>query len=173
MIAFKALCACEFSRSGTSRSEGDGMMNSVRMKLVFRLGGIGFALPVQDLVEIREDPGGVLDLSASEPSTPVVGHLMHRGETIPIHDLREALGLSPSPVAEGSIVLVLDGGTGAWAVTADRVEGIFPMEEFESRPLPLLLIRREPLPYTHLDLWRDEPLVLCEARRLEHCRGVA
>lgn len=145
--------------------EVDGMTNTVRMKLVFRLGEIGFALSVQDLIEVREDPGGVFDPSGTDPETMVIGELMHRGEAIPVVDLWYCLGI-PSRTAS-PIVLILAGDSGMWGITADRVEGIFPESEFESRPLPILLGRSDSLPYAGLELWRDEPLVFCEARKLE------
>ena len=141
------------------------MIESARMKLVFRLGEIGFALSVQDLIEIREDPGGVLDRSREEPGTMVLGRVMHRGEEIPVIDLGACLELPPS--ISPPIVLILVGESGPWGTTADRIEGIFPESEFESRDLPVLLCQSPSLPYAGLELWRDEPLVLCEARKLE------
>jgi purine-binding chemotaxis protein CheW len=145
------------------------MTNTVRMKLVFRLGGIGFALSVQDLIEIREDPGGVLDRSRAEAEPMILGRLMYRGEAIPVIDLGRCLEVPSSTTSP--IVLILAGESGTWGTTADRVEGIFAESEFESRPLPILLRGPSPLPYAGVELWRDEPLVLCEAKRLEDLWG--
>jgi purine-binding chemotaxis protein CheW len=145
------------------------MINTARMKLVFRLGEIGFALSIQDLIEIREDPGGVLDRSEADPGAMLLGRLMLRGEAIPLIDLGTCLEL---PVSSTSpIVLILAGESGMWGMAADRVEGIFPESEFESRPLPIILGRQDSLPYAGLELWRDEPLVLCDARKLEDYWG--
>lgn len=141
------------------------MTNTVRMKLVFRLGEIGFALSVQDLIEIREDPGGVLDRSGADAEFMILGRLMYRGEAIPVIDLGKCLGVPSSSISP--IVLILAGESGIWGTTADRVEGIFPESEFDFRPLPILLIGRDPLPYTGVELWRDEPLVLCDAGKLK------
>lgn len=143
------------------------MTNTVRMKLVFRLGEIGFVLRVQDLIEIREDPGGVLDRSKGDPGTMLLGQLMHRGEKVPVFDLGKCMELPSSPARP--IVLILAGESGMWGMTADRVEGIFPGSDFESRSLPMLLGQPDSFPYAGLELWRGEPLVLCEAQRLEYC----
>jgi purine-binding chemotaxis protein CheW len=139
------------------------------MKLVFRLGEIGFALSIQDLIEIREDPCSVLDRSEADSGSMLLGRLMHRGDSIPVIDLGKCLKLPVSTTSP--IVLVLAGESGMWGMTADRVEGIFPESEFESRPLPILFGRPDSLPYAGLELWRDEPLVLCEARKLEDYWG--
>jgi len=45
------------------------MLDAERMKLVFRLGGIGFSLPVDHLVEIRRDPAAWLEFDAADPET--------------------------------------------------------------------------------------------------------
>jgi purine-binding chemotaxis protein CheW len=141
------------------------MTNTVRMKLVFRLGEIGFALCVQDLIEIREDPGGVLDRSKADPEVLILGRLTYRGEAIPVIDLGKCLEVPSSRTSP--IVLILAGESGIWGTTADRVEGIFPESEFDSRPLPILLGGPDSLPYAGVELWRDEPLVLCEAKKLQ------
>ena len=145
------------------------MINTARMKLVFRLGKIGFALSIQDLIEIREDPCSVLDRSEADSGTMLLGRLMHRGDSIPVINLGKCLKLPVSTTRP--IVLILAGKSGIWGMTADRVEGIFPESEFESRPLPILVGRPDSLPYAGLELWRDEPLVLCEARKLEEYWG--
>jgi len=145
------------------------MINTARMKLVFRLGEIGFALSIQDLIEIREDPCSVLDRSEADSGTMLLGRLVHRGDSIPVIDLGKCLEIPVSTTSP--IVLILAGESGIWGMTADRVEGIFPESEFESRPLPILVGRPDSLPYAGLELWRDEPLVLCEARKLEEYWG--
>ena len=145
------------------------MIDTARMKLVFRLGEIGFALSIQDLIEIKEDPCSVLDRSEADSGTMLLGRLMHRGDSIPVINLGKCLELPVSTTSP--IVLILAGKSGIWGMTADRVEGIFPESEFESRPLPILVGRPDSLPYAGLELWRDEPLVLCEARKLEEYWG--
>lgn len=142
------------------------MTTPAGMKLVFRLGGIGFSLPIEGLVEIRDDAVPTLDRSKADPAAQLLGHLSHRGAPIPVRSLGARLGLDV-PVCEGAVVLVLPGEAGTWGVAADSVEGIFPATEFLSRRLPPLLTGRRPLPCSHCDLWRDEPLLSCEAGALE------
>lgn len=147
------------------------MTDPGRMRLVFRLGGVGFSLPVQDLIEIREEVADALDRSAADPAAQVLGALSHRGGSIPVRDLGRRLELPAPFPEEAPVLLVLTGEDGCWGVLVDRVEGIFPTSEFDTRPVPPLLVRQESLPYTHLDLWRGEPLVHCEAGVLQRCWG--
>lgn len=142
------------------------MTGSDGMKLIFRLGGIGFSLPIEGLLEIRDDAADTLDRSTADATALLLGHLPGRGAAVPVRDLGTRLGLDV-PFGEGTVVLVLTGETGVWGIAADRVEGIFPAAEFLSRLLPPLLIGRQPLPCTHCDLWRGEPLLSCDSGALE------
>ncbi len=147
------------------------MVDSVCMKLVFRIAEIGFALPVGDLVEIREGVGDWLDRSAADPDHCLVGTLPHRGEMIPVRDLQRGFCLAPgSPTAIGP-VLILAGRGGPWGALVDRVEGIFSDAEFSVQPLPWLLTNQHFLPYGRVAVRNGEPLVLCEPDGLEACWG--
>ncbi len=143
------------------------MTGSVKMKLVFRLAEIGFALSVADLVEILEGTVSGLDRSAADPSRLVIGALAHRGDLIPVKDLRKRFGLREQPVVSDRPVLILSGEEGPWGIIVDRVEGIFPDAEFDARPLPPLFAAQPFLPFDRLVVRKDEPLVLCESTRLE------
>lgn len=136
------------------------------MKLVFRLAGIGFSLPIADLLEIRDDLAAALDCSAADPDTLLLGRLSWRGAAIPVRDLGGRFGLAG---AAAPVALVLAGVDGAWAVAVDRVEGMFPAAEFLPRALPALLEGRRPMPCDRCDLWRGEPLLSCAAAALERC----
>lgn len=147
------------------------MTETVSMKLVFRVGGVGFSLPIDDLVEIQEGLGASESPVAESPVSQV-GVLPFRGGTLPVFDLRPVLGLPLEPSgAEWPTVLVLCGREGMWGGVVDRVEGIFADSNFSFRPLPPLLQRQVPLPYDGLWLWREEPLHACSALALETMRG--
>ena len=134
------------------------MTDSAEMHLVFRLGGIGFVLPIDDLVEIRE----------ATPETPAGV----AGDEPLLVDLRCALGLSQANSAGGARV-VLCGNPKPWMLQVEHIDGIFPASEFDYRPLPELLWREALPPFQWLALWRGEVLQACRALQLEQFRGGA
>ena len=138
------------------------------MKLVFRLHGVGFSLPVEDLVEIREKDADRLDRSAADPGIHLLGTVAHRGDTILVRDLHSRMAL-PLPASHEPLpLLVLVGAAGPWAGLVEEVRGIFPAKEFLPRPVPFLLSRPKRQPFGWLDIWRDEPLVACSSEGLEN-----
>ncbi len=138
-------------------------MGQVAMKLVFRMAGVGFSLPVASLVEIREG------IEGGAPGHPAAAEFLElRGEMIPLRDLRSRLALPDVPGDKGKLrALVLVGTDGPWGVLVDRVEGIFPEADFRPLGLPLVFSCSDSRPYERLDLWRGEPLVVCDVARLE------
>jgi len=142
-------------------------MGLVAMKLVFRIAGVGFSLPLQSLIEIRE---GVDKLGKDHPAA--AGGLELRGEMIPLRDLRRRMGLLDLPGDKGKPrALILAGSDGPWSVLVDRVEGIFSADDFKSARLPQAFSGNESRPYDRLEMWRDEPLVVCDVLRLETVWG--
>lgn len=140
--------------------------------LVFRIAGIGFALALENLVEIREAGAGVLDRSAADPEIALLGLLEYRDEAIHAINVRQKIGL-PAPESFEAAYLVVNGSDGIWAMPVDRVEGIFPAKEFRTCEVPLLLRMHGEMPYPSILLWRSEPLVTCEPLALEQFGAVA
>lgn len=124
------------------------MTDSADMQLVFRLAGVGFALPIDDLVEIRE-----------------AGNFGEAGDAPERLDLAAGLGLE-APVSGGAL-LVLCGEAGPWMTAVERIEGIFPAGDLRYLSMPPLLQRDVTLPFEVLALWRQEPLHVCRALQLE------
>lgn len=146
-------------------------MTTGAMKLVFRLNGIGFSLPVDHLVEICEDDFVWQELADRSSGEPLLGRLAWRDGSLPVFDLRGRLGLPPdSPFSEVQKLLVLSGRPGPWGIMVDGVEGIFPEGDFSAHRLPLLLQHAD-LTYRQLDLWRTEPLVCADAETWAGCWG--
>lgn len=135
-------------------------------RLVFRIAGVGFALALEDLVEIREAGAGVLDRSAADPENGLLGLLDYRDEAIHAVNVRQKVGL-PAPESFEVAYIVVSGSDGVWAMPVDKVEGIFPVEEFKVYEVPLLLRVNSELPYQTLQVWRSEPLISCEPLMLE------
>ncbi|MDX9710058.1 MAG: chemotaxis protein CheW [Trichloromonas sp.] len=142
------------------------MSCSVGMSLVFRLGGVGFSLAAEDLLEIREEETLEPFAADAPPAT-----LPFRDGEIPVVDLRRLFRLPGHPRPEASVkYLVLAGERGSWAAPVDLVLGVHPASAFTRCPAPLLSFLPGPRPYGDVELWRDELLVRCDALWLEQCR---
>jgi chemotaxis signal transduction protein len=148
------------------QASGDRMTEMSDKRLVFRIAGVGFVLSLENLVEIRESGAGVLDRSAADPEVGLLGLIEFRDEAIHAINIRQKLDL-PAPDDFEPAYVVVNGSDGAWAMPVDRIEGIFPAEEFSVIEVPLLLRMNAELPYQTLHVWKDEPLVSCEPMALE------
>ncbi len=132
------------------------------MKLVFRLAGIGFSLPVNLLVEIVElqEPPKV-PRTKDAPPHPVSSF---RGEAIPVVNVAEQFGI-PKVSRQGLTMLVLHGELGQWGMLVDDIVGIRPRIEFAEKDLSPLFSLGDRALYDKIDVWRTEPLVRFEPDR--------
>lgn len=124
------------------------------MCLVFRLGGIGFAMPIEVIEEVHTAGADRQDHDTAE--------LVYRGMRIPCLDLAARFGLPALPATAAAPVLIVKAQEMYWVVRVDHVEGVFPGDLFEIYPLPPLLSLQVELPYRHLLLWHGQPLVYCD-----------
>ncbi|HAD03541.1 MAG: hypothetical protein A2091_08575 [Desulfuromonadales bacterium GWD2_61_12] len=148
------------------------MLTPLGMKLVFRLGGAGFVLPVSDLIEVNELPADALQVSAPQEESGLLGSFLHRGSLIPVRDLGERLEL-PRPLFPGEQItlLVLPGADAPWGLAAERIEGVFPNEHFRQVSVSEWIFSRRIWPFAQIVLWKNEPLLHCEAMTLERLWG--
>jgi len=139
------------------------MTGSAEMKLVFRLAGIGFSLPVNllvEIVELEERPRK----STGDDASPWA-QVTFRGEDVPLIDIAQNFGLSAPLEGSSMTMLVLHGELGHWGALVHAVEGIRSKGEFEERVLsPLFSLGGGNL-YDTIDYWRDEPLIQFEPER--------
>jgi len=140
------------------------MTGSAEMKLIFRLNGIGFSLPVNLLVEIVELEKKPRKSSAKD--APPWPQTDFRGVKIPVIDIAQAFNLASAPEGTSFAMLVLYGELGHWGALVHDVEGIRANVEFEERNLsPLFSLGGGNL-YDNIDIWRNEPLIQFEPERL-------
>ncbi len=132
------------------------------MRLVFRLDGIGFSLPIADVVEVRANVESWVWQPPTGTGEVAQGQIPFRGEMVDVYDLRPAFGLPPREREDRLTALVVYGREGGLALLVDTVEGIFAWDEFELREIPPLLCRETQDLYREVAVWRDEPLVNCE-----------
>lgn len=148
------------------------MLGSLGMKLVFRLGGAGFALPVSDLIEVNEIAVAALEVPSTQEDPDLLGLFPHRGSLMPVRDLGGRLDLPRAIFPGGQItLLVLPGGDAPWGLAAERVEGVFPYESFRPISVSEWIFSGRMWPFAQIVLWQDEPLLQCEALALERVWG--
>lgn len=140
------------------------------MKLIFRVGGIGFSLTIEHLIEVLNVSPGMIDTAEADTETGLYGHVPFRDEAIPVYFLGSSFGLQQSGMPEAWSVLVLVGGEGPWGAVVDGVEGVFAETDFVCKDLPVALSASGQQLYTNIDLWRGEPLVCCEPYRIDSLR---
>lgn len=144
------------------------------MNLVFRLGELGFSLPVDDLAEIVEMSAAELDSTSADPSRRCLGRLRWRRFEVELFELWSALGLQTPCHEQGQFaVLVLAGKDGYWSLAVNAVEGIFPGTAFTREAIPPLLTGAAALAFDAFWIWREEPLHGCSALLLEAFREAA
>lgn len=135
------------------------MPRSVDRKLIFRLGGVGFLLDLDLLVEICEQLADGFNPTYSDLEQGIVGALQFRRTQVPVVDPALLLGIKSELRFSEKRALILKGTEGNWALLVDRVEEISSADRFVSCELPLLLKKSVSRGYTRVSLLAGEPMV--------------
>jgi purine-binding chemotaxis protein CheW len=113
--------------------------------ITFRLGDELFAAPVAQVHEVLE-----LSHITRIPRSPshVRGMINHRGQPVPVVDLRCRFGVPPSPETVDTRIVVFEtrihGTTTLVGGLADRVHGVIGLEPRELTPPPRVAMRWRP-----------------------------
>lgn len=138
------------------------------MMLIFRLGGVGFVLSVENLIEVRDTVRGWVDGAQVDPTCGVVGSIPHRGQSIALRSLATRLEmLQVDPHSDVLHLLVLVGSDGPWCIAVDHVEGVFPESAFVLMKMPVLPFVEKGWPFEQYAVWRGEPLLYVDPLDLE------
>jgi purine-binding chemotaxis protein CheW len=100
----------------------------------FVVGEVAYAVPIATVREIV-NPAPLTELPHAPPA--VAGVLDHRGEVVPIVDLRARFGLSPSPASRRTKWILIEVEARSVGLIVDRVSGVFGVAG-ELRPPPAL-----------------------------------
>lgn len=140
------------------------------MKLVFRVGEIGFSLLVEHLVEVVHLGADEIHTTRIEKDGPEFETFLFRDEPVALVDLRRAFSLEAPHKPAEMTVLMMSGEQGLWGAVVETVEGIYPESSFRTRDLPISLICTGQKLYSQLDIWRGEPLVCLEPFKIDRHR---
>jgi purine-binding chemotaxis protein CheW len=100
----------------------------------FVVGDVAYAVPIANVREIV-NPARLTELPHAPPT--VAGVLDHRGEVVPIVDLRARFGLSPSQASRRTKWILIEVEGRSVGLIVDRVSGVFGVAG-DLRPLPAL-----------------------------------
>ena len=100
----------------------------------FVVGDVSYAVPIGNVREIV-NPAPLTELPHAPPA--VAGVLDHRGEVVPIVDLRARFGLAPSPASRRTKWILIEVEGRSVGLIVDRVSGVFGVAG-ELRPPPAL-----------------------------------
>lgn len=140
------------------------------MKLVFRVGDVGFSLVVEHLVEVVQLRSAEIEFSDADDRT-VAGAFTYRDGAVPLVDLRRVFDLrTGEALPDEMTVLMLGGEKGLWGALVGNVEGVYPENTFTTRDLPISLICTGQKPYSQLDIRRGEPFVCFEPYKIDRLR---
>jgi purine-binding chemotaxis protein CheW len=99
----------------------------------FVVGDVRYAV---DIARVREivNPGAVVPLPQAPPA--IVGVAEHRGDVLPVLDLRRRFGLDPAPPTRRTKWIVVSLGARAAAIVVDAVTEVFGVSADQARRVP-------------------------------------
>ena len=107
--------------------------NAERTWVGFEVGGVAYAVPIQHVREIiRPLPMQVLP----HASETVIGVIDHRGDVVPIVDLRVRFRAKSSAPSSHTRWVIANWQGRLTGLAVDRVIEVFSLNEAEARPVP-------------------------------------
>ncbi|MCP8939161.1 chemotaxis protein CheW [Alsobacter sp. SYSU M60028] len=101
--------------------------------VTFKIDDRAFGVPVGSVREIR---GWQKTTPLPNSASHVLGVINLRGAIVAIYDLRQRLGLDPSPLSRASVVVVIDMGERCVGLLVDAVSDIIDIHPQDLRPAP-------------------------------------
>ena len=142
------------------------MVDADRLRIVFRVNGIGVVMPVADLLAIRGSDEDELTLSSDKKSALLLGSFSYRDAPVNVYDLAALLGLDGLDASQKHKLLIFAGSDGPWAVPVEDVSGVVNVDEFRFQDLPDYLFADAVSPYHQVALYKDQLLVSTDATQV-------
>ena len=143
------------------------MVDADRLRIVFRVNGVTFVMPVADLLAIRGVGEDVLTPQGQSCESLQLGSLTYRETNTRLYDLAALFELEDGSLCEEGPLLVFAGSDSPWAVRVDQVDGVVDVARFEFHPLPTYLFRDEFVPYSQVALYEGQLLISADSRQID------
>lgn len=143
------------------------MVDADHLRIVFRVNGVDFVMPVADLLAIRGGDEDEVSPLAQLSGSLQLGTLVYRDADVKVYDLAALFCLTAvEPVGE-TMLLLFAGSDYPWAVRVAYVSGVVDAAKFEFVDLPAYFFRDGFVPYHQVALYNDKLLVSINARQID------
>ena len=143
------------------------MVDADHLRIVFQVNGVGFIMPVTDLLAIRGIDEDDLVPVGQSFNPFQVGSLVYRQTDVKVYDLTALFNLAEDKRCEEGQLLIFAGSDCPWAVRVDCVAGVVDVERFEFQELPAYLFRDEFVPYHQVALHDGQLLVSVDVHQVD------
>lgn len=142
------------------------MVDADHLRIVFWVNGVGFVMPVADLLVIRGTEEDEPVTTMPHPGAIRSGSMVYRDTDVPVYDLASLFRLDGQRYSEAGPLLVFAGSEGPWAVKVDRVSGVVDASRIKFRDLPGYLFADADVLYHQVALYDEQLLVSVEPRQV-------
>ena len=143
------------------------MLDADLLRIVFRMNGVTFVVPVADLLAIRGVNEDDLTLQDQSSSAFQLGFMTYREIDAQVYNLAELFGLTEGNSCQDGPLLVFAGSDNPWAVRVDQVDGVIDATHFEFQDLPAYFLRDEFVPYHQVALHDGQLLVSVDSQQID------
>ncbi len=143
------------------------MVDADRLRIVFRVNGVAFVMPVADLLAIRGVDEDLLTPQSQSSEPFQLGSLTYRETDARLYDLAALFDLEERSLCEEGPLLVFAGSDSPWAVRVDQVDGVVDAVSFELHDLPTYLFRDESVPYRQVALYDGQLLISVDSQQID------
>jgi hypothetical protein len=143
------------------------MVDADQLRIVFHVNGVGFVMPVTNLLAIRGKGEDALT-AVEQPGSPLqTGFMVYRETDVAVYTLTSLFKLPETDSIVESQLLVFTGADYPWAVQVDHVTGVMASAQFKYQDVPVYLFREGGMPYHQVALCADQLLVSLSAENLD------
>jgi chemotaxis signal transduction protein len=143
------------------------MVGADLLRIVFRVNGVAFVMPVADLQAIRGVNEDALTLQDQSSSTFQLGVMTYREIDVQVYNLAALFDLAEENSCKDGPLLVFAGSDNPWAVRVDHVDGVIDATHFEFQDLPAYLLHDGFVPYHQIALYDGKLLVSVDSQQID------
>lgn len=143
------------------------MVDADQLRIVFYVNGVGFVMPVANLLAIRGKGEDALTAVEHHDSPLQAGFMVYRETDVAVYTLTELFELLKTDSDVESQLLVFTGADSPWAIQVDHVTGVMDAAQFNYQDVPVYLLRESGLAYHQVALYADQLLVSISSENLD------